>query len=121
MATTALPFAAGAARPGGPTVTASLPPAEELIHAMSTTRTGLFIIAVIAVVMIAVAIMNIVWGGGSTTAIAGDAKAKSSYEGDAKKCKAYTNKMRDYVSLAGSVVVLITSLLSIYKTYPKMR
>lgn len=123
MATTALPFTAGgSARPGAPSaLTTTLPPAEELIDAMSMTRTGLFFITIIAVVTIAVAIMNVMWGAGTTAATTAASTDGRTNEGEAKKYKGYANKMRDYVILAGSIFILLSSLFSIYKTYPKMR
>lgn len=80
--------------------------------AMSMPRTGLFFIAVISVGVMVVAIMNLVWGAGSKVATGGAAEAS-------KKSVTYPNKMRDYIVLAGSILVFIVSLPSVYNTYPK--
>ena len=122
MSTSALPFnAAGGARPGGGPVGAGvISSTEDMGNAMTKARTGLFCIAILSVTIIVVIIMNLLWGAGEppSSSASGSAGTSNNLVTD-KKNKSYPNQMRDYIVLAGAVLILIASLPSIYNTYPK--
>lgn len=121
--TTHLPYNA-AARTGGPVAAPGpLPPAEELADAMSMIRTGLFFIAVLSIGILAMAIMNSMWGAGKQgQAIEGlqaEGNGGGGTSGNKKAAVSYPNKTRDYIILAGAMLMFIVTLPSIYRTYPK--